>query len=162
MTQPTDLARGRDLVARWCVLAEQRLEHLTELFETGRWRRYHSEAAFLENIREAKAAVETWRGMLTREASLDNNGIDLSWLGRGGAISRPRSDMARAEIRSFEPPPAETPAPLHIAPIAAEAEPVLADEVPVAPEQDALAKTVALTLDIVAMQERYPLLRNAL
>ena len=47
MTYRTDLARGRDIVARWCDLAEQRLEHLTELFESGRWRRYHSEVAFL-------------------------------------------------------------------------------------------------------------------
>ena len=38
----------------------------------------------------------------------------------------------------------------------------VADEVPFAPEADALAQTMALTLDIVAMQERYPLLRNAL
>ncbi|WP_338698500.1 TIGR03809 family protein [Bradyrhizobium sp. 26S5] len=61
MTHRTDVARGQQIVARWCNLAEQRLEHLTELFETGRWRRYHSEQAFLENIREARAAVEIWR-----------------------------------------------------------------------------------------------------
>jgi len=71
-THRVDGARGRDIVARWCNLAEQRLEHLTELFETGRWRRYHSEQAFLENIREAKAAVEVWRDLEVREASLDN------------------------------------------------------------------------------------------
>ena len=41
-------------------------------------------------------------------------------------------------------------------------EPIVADEAPVAPEADALEQTLALTLDIVAMQERYPLLRNAL
>ena len=163
MTQRTDLARGRDIVARWCTLAEQRLEYLTELFETGRWRRFHSEVAFLENIREAKAAVETWRDLLAREASLDNSPIDLSWLGRSGVITPPRYEAARLEVRGFEPPPAEIPAPLHVAPIAAEGEPVLADEALVAPEADeALAQTVALTLDIVAMQERYPLLRNAL
>jgi len=78
MTHPTDVARGRDIVARWCELAEQRLDHLTELFESGRWRRYHSERAFLENIREAKSAVETWRGLLTSEASADNLPVDLS------------------------------------------------------------------------------------
>jgi uncharacterized repeat protein (TIGR03809 family) len=149
MTQRTDLARGRDIVARWCVLAEQRLEYLTELFETGRWRRFHSEVAFLENIREAKAAVETWRQLLSREASLDNSPIDISWLGRTGVVSPPRHDAM--------------PAPLHVAPIAAEPEPVLMDETIIAPDADgALAQTVALTLDIVAMQERYPLLRNAL
>lgn len=55
----------RDVAARWCALAEQRLEHLSEMFETGRWRRYHSELAFLENIQEAKRAVQTWRALAT-------------------------------------------------------------------------------------------------
>ena len=59
------MARGRDIAARWCALAEQRLEHLSEMFETGRWRRYHSEIAFLENIQEAKRAVQTWRAIAT-------------------------------------------------------------------------------------------------
>ena len=73
MTHRIDVARGRDIVARWSALAERRLDYLTELFETGRWRRFHSEVAFLENIQEAKAAVETWRDLLTREASPDNS-----------------------------------------------------------------------------------------
>jgi uncharacterized repeat protein (TIGR03809 family) len=59
------VAVGRDVAARWCALAEQRLEHLSEMFETGRWRRYHSEIAFLENIQEAKRAVQTWRALAT-------------------------------------------------------------------------------------------------
>src|ERR1700748_1290135 len=89
MTHRQDVARGRDIVARWCSLAERRLEHLTELFETGRWRRYHSETAFLENIREAKAAVETWRNLLTREASRENYALDISWL------ARPRTTLSQ-------------------------------------------------------------------
>jgi len=56
-------AASREIAARWCALAEQRLEHLSEMFETGRWRRYHSELAFLENIQEAKRAVQTWRAL---------------------------------------------------------------------------------------------------
>jgi uncharacterized repeat protein (TIGR03809 family) len=60
-----DVAIGRDIAARWCALAEQRLVHLSEMFETGRWRRYHSEIAFLENIQEAKRAVQTWRALAT-------------------------------------------------------------------------------------------------
>lgn len=35
------------------------------MFETGRWRRYHSEIAFLENIQEAKRAVQAWRALAT-------------------------------------------------------------------------------------------------
>src|SRR3977135_4637867 len=81
MAQRVDVARGQEILNRWCALAEQRLDHLTELFETGRWRRYHSERAFLENIQEAKTAVETWRNLLTREASRDNSAVDMSWLG---------------------------------------------------------------------------------
>ncbi|RXH34921.1 hypothetical protein XH99_06365 [Bradyrhizobium nanningense] len=59
------MAVGRDVAARWCALAEQRLQHLSEMFETGRWRRYHTEIAFLENIQEAKRAVQTWRALAT-------------------------------------------------------------------------------------------------
>src|SRR5512138_1773499 len=93
MTERTDVARGRDIVARWSTLAEQRLQYLTELFETGRWRRYHSERDFLENIREAKDAVATWRGLLNAEATSDNRPVDLSWIGRRSSIP-----LARLEI----------------------------------------------------------------
>ena len=65
MTHRNGAARSADVLGRWRELAEQRLEHLTELFESGRWRRYYGELAFLENIREAKVAVETWRGLST-------------------------------------------------------------------------------------------------
>ncbi|MCG2672356.1 TIGR03809 family protein [Bradyrhizobium sp. GCM10023182] len=70
MTHRHDAGRGtagREIAARWCALAEQRLEHLSEMFETGRWRRYHSELAFLENIQEAKRAVQTWRALANGE-----------------------------------------------------------------------------------------------
>ena len=95
MAHPADVARGRNIVARWCNLAEQRLEHLTELFESGRWRRYHTELDFLENIQEAKAAVETWRALARREASLDNNSVDLAWLGRRGTKPLPLTPLPR-------------------------------------------------------------------
>ena len=63
MTHRLDLVCSRALSARWCALAERRLEHLTELFESGRWRRYYSEHSLLENIREAKIAVKNWRAL---------------------------------------------------------------------------------------------------
>jgi uncharacterized repeat protein (TIGR03809 family) len=67
MTHRIDVAEGRDhgldLGARWRGLAERRLEYLTELFESGRWRRYYSERAFLEDIQQAKAAVALWRNL---------------------------------------------------------------------------------------------------
>ena len=111
MTHQLDVAVGRDIVARWCALAERRLEYLTELFETGRWRRFHSEVAFLENIQEAKAAVETWRDLSTREASRDNAAIDMSWLGRTGA-ALPRGESWRDQARPAQPKAAESSAEL--------------------------------------------------
>jgi hypothetical protein len=60
---------GLDIIESWQFLAEKRLAHLSELFETGRWRRYHTEAAFLENLREAESVVETWRMLAASEAS---------------------------------------------------------------------------------------------
>jgi uncharacterized repeat protein (TIGR03809 family) len=103
MTLHADVARGRNVVARWCNLAERRLEYLTELFETGRWRRYHTERAFLENIKEAKAAVETWRDLLNREALLDNSAVDVTWL---GDARLPQGGRSRAPIQLHQPQPA--------------------------------------------------------
>lgn len=162
MAHRTDSSRGRDIVARWCVLAEQRLGHLTELYETGRWRRYHTESAFLENIREAKAAVETWRGLVTREASLNNSSVDMSWLGHIQAALPQRDplyDQARPPAPEH-PPMAAEPAPRVISEdvlAALESELIALHEAPPAPVADETAPGPDLDL-----MQRYPLLRNAL
>jgi uncharacterized repeat protein (TIGR03809 family) len=154
MTHQLDVARGRDIVARWCALAERRLEHLTELFETGRWRRYHTERAFLENIQEAKAAVELWRDLLMREASRDNSPIDISWLGRTRA-----TEMLRDQYRLQQPSvPVEPPSDIAIA---IEAVHLSSDKAPSAPGANAAAPVPAMP-NLAAMRERYPLLRNTL
>ena len=101
MTYRSDVTRGRNVVARWCALAERRLEYLTELFETGRWRRFHSEVAFLENIREAKSAVETWRNLLMREASVDNSAVEMFRGVRPSMATRPRSHTIHDQPRGF-------------------------------------------------------------
>jgi uncharacterized repeat protein (TIGR03809 family) len=84
MTQRYDAGRSpdhaQDILNRWCILAEQRLDFLIELYESGRWRRYHSENAFMENLREAKSVVEVWRMLARREAMPDNRAVDWSWL----------------------------------------------------------------------------------
>lgn len=162
MTHRADVARGRDVVARWCNLAEQRLEYLTELFETGRWRRYHSEVAFLENIQEAKSAVETWRSLSTREASFDNFAVDVSWLGRTIAAT-PRAERLRdqPDRRPQLVEIAVGPPPLDVL-MSAEPEHVVSDEAPSAPAMDTptLGDGDEPTLDAIA--QRYPLLHNAL
>jgi uncharacterized repeat protein (TIGR03809 family) len=157
-----DVARGRDIVGRWCTLAEQRLDHLTELFETGRWRRYHSERAFLENIQEAKAAVELWRDLLTREASRVQSTVDISWLGRPRP-RLPRGDVLPDQAYRFQFQPAPNPAepPPSEVSISLQALHVPSEEAPSAPESSADVAP-ELTPDIPPMHERYPLLRNAL
>jgi len=55
---------GGDFAPRGLSLAERRLAYLAELYETGRWRRFHGDADFLVMVREAKAAVDTWRRLL--------------------------------------------------------------------------------------------------
>jgi uncharacterized repeat protein (TIGR03809 family) len=166
MTHHVDVARGREIVSRWCNLAEQRLEYLTELFETGRWRRFHSEGAFLENIQEAKAAVELWRSLEMREASLDNAAVDLSWLGRRRSTQQDGERLNdRAPLISqpapvaAEPPPRGVPGDVMIA-----LESVLADsaEAPSVPDAPRLDDLPPPTLDFDVIRDRYPLLRNAL
>jgi uncharacterized repeat protein (TIGR03809 family) len=162
MTHRQDVAHGRDIVARWCKLAEQRLEYLTELFETGRWRRFHSEHAFLENIKEAKTAVETWRNLLAHEATRGNILSDASGLGRARA-PLPRGAIPtgpKAIQVSLRSSPSVSPSLPRID--APAVEPKLRPVTAAIPEP-AFDSASALTLDIIsAVQERYPLLRNAL
>jgi hypothetical protein len=159
MTHRTDVARGRDVVARWCALAEQRLEYLTELFETGRWRRFHSELAFLENIQEAKTAVEIWRDLSMREASCDNSAVDISWLGRN-RTTLPRAERSRDQVHRLQQPPEVAAEPLlSDVSIVPQSERINSDEAPSAPTT---VNASELTPNIATIAERYPLLRNAL
>ena len=149
MTHRLDVAHRHDLVARWCALAEQRLQYLTEMFESGRWRRYHSERAFLENIKEAKIAVETWRG-LSMPASIGG----LSAVAESS--TPPVPVPPRRESLAPEPPDIVVEAAAGLAPD---------DEAPVAIDMVALERALylpAARVDMAAIEQRYPSLRNAL
>jgi uncharacterized repeat protein (TIGR03809 family) len=61
MTTTFDAARYQRALERWRMLAEQRLDHMSVLYQTGRWRRYFTEERFLGIIREATESVERWR-----------------------------------------------------------------------------------------------------
>ena len=155
MTQQLDWDGRHDIVARWCTLAEQRLEYLSELFKSGRWRRFHSERAFLENIQEAKAAVEAWRNLSSREALRNSRAIEMPWLGHSiarGEIWRDRVHLPLvAEIATAETPEAAVIALIDSAPV---------DDAPGAPLRD--DNPSHLTQQLMTIVERYPLLRNRL
>jgi uncharacterized repeat protein (TIGR03809 family) len=102
MTIRTDVARRRDLLACWRELAEKRLEYLTEMFESGRWRRYYSEYVFLENVREAKAAVETWRVLSTPDPARKCI-IEISWIAPE-RTARPRKTPPHPQPDRVAPP----------------------------------------------------------
>jgi len=148
MAQRTDLERGRAIVERWRALAEQRLDYLIALQESGRWQRFHSEPDFLDNLREAQAAVETWRLLASREASMDNQPIDFAWLGQGAMPLAQRDIVQRDDCAMAVTPIASLP----VAP--AIAGPGAADAVSLSGQ--------GASLDLASMQSRYPLLRNAL
>ena len=155
MTHRPDVAGSREVVARWCALAEQRLEYLAELFESGRWRRYYSERALLENIKEAKLAVETWRA-LSAPASTERP-----------AMPRPKSVPTEPRRPRWILHAAPAPLPVPIA---------MEDAAPAEPEAGDLPREVAVNLlalesalqspgasfDMSSIERRYPLLRNAL
>lgn len=83
-----DSTLGRSIVVRWRMLAEQRLNHLIELHQTGRWRRYHTETAFHEMVREARAALKVWEELVPPapihdkpvEVSLDQVQMGLQYI----------------------------------------------------------------------------------
>ena len=149
MAQRSDVDRGRAIIERWCALAEQRLDYLTALHDSGRWQRFHSEPDFLDNIREAKAAVDTWRLLASREASLDNQPIDFGWLGQGAVPLAQRDTVKRGDCAVMT---AAVPSP-PVVPDAAD-RPNAIDVLPLSGREAGL--------DVATMQERYPLLRNAL
>ena len=160
MTLRSDVGRSRDLLACWRELAEERLEYLTEMFESGRWRRYYSEHAFLENIREAKRAVEIWR--VLSASSPGNSAIGSSWLAPERQTqfrkTPPRHRPRVVERATEQPVIAKTDvAAPEVLPLHAQA---------AAPFIDMLALEQAMEgvadADREMMEERYPLLRHSL
>jgi uncharacterized repeat protein (TIGR03809 family) len=163
MTHRQGVARGRDIAARWCALAEQRLEHLTEMFETGRWRRYHSEVAFLENIQEAKRAVQTWRALADGADVPAMSTVGTAVLGWSpatlsrGVPSREQTVQPKAVHIARE-----TSVPVGLASMPA----LLAEmtEAPIAPQPQppptVPERIVEFTLSLDGIEARYPLLRN--
>ena len=116
MTYRFGAAPDPAVVARWCALAEQRLDYLTELFNNGRWRRYYSHTAFLENIKEAKAMVAHWRALSTP-----------------GYVLEPRPAILIPDLKPAVVPEVVAPAPSEIE-FAAASEAAPADEAVAAPQ----------------------------
>ncbi len=164
MTHRQDVAGGRDVALRWCALAEQRLQHLTDMFETGRWRRYHSELAFLENIQEAKRAVQTWRSLATGEeapVTPATGRVSLGW-----SPAPPHDAMQREQAQTVQPKAvhivSETAVPVELDSMAHRlAEIAEAPIVPLAePPSVVPERVIEFTFSLDGIEAKYPLLRN--
>lgn len=156
MSLQSESVTGRELVARWADLAERRLDYLTDLFESGRWRRFHSEIDFLDNIREAKAAADRWRSMAAQEATADNQPVTWSWLDRPDGV--PTTYQGRV-LHEVPRAPRAVPAPI-VVELAAEAPALQPPAEPV--RASAAHPDWRRALDADVMIERYPMLRAAM
>jgi uncharacterized repeat protein (TIGR03809 family) len=51
------------IALKWRALAEQRRDHHLDLYKSGRWKHYYSDAAFLVEMRNAVALADRWAGI---------------------------------------------------------------------------------------------------
>ncbi|MFO1100308.1 MAG: TIGR03809 family protein [Xanthobacteraceae bacterium] len=62
-----------ETIRKWLALAHRRKDHLVDLYQSGRWRLYYSEAEFICRVREAVREIDRWsateRASATAEAS---------------------------------------------------------------------------------------------
>jgi hypothetical protein len=146
------IALPRYIFRRGCALAEGRLAYLTELFESGRWRRFHSEIDFLNNIQEAREAVDRWRAFMVDETAIP---AVMPW--SAAAPVEPEPDFSLSLIY-------ETPlAPPQMA--AVEAQPVAWPPLRPEPQRAAVVTPADLNWqrpEPQALGERYPMLRAAM
>jgi uncharacterized repeat protein (TIGR03809 family) len=144
MTHGFGVAHDPVVVARWCALAEQRLDYLTELFNNGRWRRYYSHTAFIENIKEAKAMVAHWRALSTP-----------------GYVPEQPTPILMTDLKPVVVPDVVEAAPSEIE-FAAAGEAAPANEAVAAPAQQMLDPETPdkMPAPTDQMQDRYSLLRN--
>ena len=57
-----------EVTRKWLALAQRRKAHLVDLYESGRWRLYYTEAEFIDRLREAIHGVDRWNA--TEQASV--------------------------------------------------------------------------------------------
>ena len=64
MNKKLQLHGTEDVARRWQALAERRREHLTDLHDSGRWRKYYREHNFFTQLRETARISDAWDKVL--------------------------------------------------------------------------------------------------
>ena len=57
------------IAQRWRDLADRRRSHFVELYQSGRWKRYYSEAEFIARLREVFQAADQWERLVSAPPS---------------------------------------------------------------------------------------------
>jgi uncharacterized repeat protein (TIGR03809 family) len=58
---------------RWSALAERRRSYFIELYQSGRWKRYYTEADFAIRLREVFQAAEQWEKLASAPSAKPAN-----------------------------------------------------------------------------------------
>jgi uncharacterized repeat protein (TIGR03809 family) len=61
MTTQSDGSRYQHALIQWLDLANRRLQHLTELRDNGRYRKYYDDDQFRQVLQDSRASVDTWK-----------------------------------------------------------------------------------------------------
>jgi uncharacterized repeat protein (TIGR03809 family) len=70
--RPTALPPDQ-VAQRWRDLADRRRAHFIELYESGRWKLYYSEADFIQRLREVFLAAEKWEKLAAPQPDKTTN-----------------------------------------------------------------------------------------
>jgi uncharacterized repeat protein (TIGR03809 family) len=61
------------IAQRWRDLADRRRSHFIELYQSGRWKLYYSEAEFIARLREVFQAAEQWERLVSAHPAKKTN-----------------------------------------------------------------------------------------
>jgi uncharacterized repeat protein (TIGR03809 family) len=66
MTEREAFLRFGNIAQKWRDFAERRCADFTELYTSGRWKRYYTEPELIARMREVAGAAETWAKIAPR------------------------------------------------------------------------------------------------
>jgi uncharacterized repeat protein (TIGR03809 family) len=72
MAFATPLWKADEVSLRWRSLAERRRSYFVELYNSGRWKQYYTEDAFLAQMREVVRSAEQWDKLVGMNAARAN------------------------------------------------------------------------------------------
>jgi hypothetical protein len=73
MAFATPLWRPDEVSLRWRSLAERRRSYFVELYNSGRWKQYYTEDAFLAQMHEVVRSAEEWDKLVGQNAARSNS-----------------------------------------------------------------------------------------